>query len=206
MNILFIGGVVEADVIINLPKPKTHRLAGITGAMKNMIGCNTMKEYLPHHSMGGPGRGDEYPKSGVIKSLQSFLQNRFASCDIQHSIQAKIWRDCLLTVNISNKVLCRATGKKDIVAGCWYGNDTIWRTIVDVNRIIRYADKNGVLQDRQQRKIFTIADMIVCGQGDGPLHPISFKMGVIVMGLDALAIDNVVAKLMGINSDKLPFL
>ena len=29
---------LEADVIINLPKPKTHRKAGFTGALKNMIG------------------------------------------------------------------------------------------------------------------------------------------------------------------------
>ncbi len=29
----------EADVIINLPKLKTHHLTGITGAVKNMFGC-----------------------------------------------------------------------------------------------------------------------------------------------------------------------
>jgi uncharacterized protein (DUF362 family) len=29
---------LQADVFINLPKPKTHKRAGITGAMKNLVG------------------------------------------------------------------------------------------------------------------------------------------------------------------------
>ncbi len=28
--------VLEADVVVNIPKPKTHRIAGYTGALKNM--------------------------------------------------------------------------------------------------------------------------------------------------------------------------
>jgi len=43
---------LRADVIINLVKPKTHRIAGYTAALKNMIGINTRKEYLPHHRKG----------------------------------------------------------------------------------------------------------------------------------------------------------
>jgi uncharacterized protein (DUF362 family) len=45
--------VIEADVIINLPKLKTHKKAGITCALKNLIGINGNKEYLPHHRLGG---------------------------------------------------------------------------------------------------------------------------------------------------------
>jgi uncharacterized protein (DUF362 family) len=41
--------VIEADIIINLPKLKTHRKAGVTCALKNLIGINGNKEYLPHH-------------------------------------------------------------------------------------------------------------------------------------------------------------
>lgn len=43
---------LKANVIINLPKIKTHRLAGMTGALKNMVGLNTDKDYLPHHRKG----------------------------------------------------------------------------------------------------------------------------------------------------------
>jgi hypothetical protein len=32
------NSILQADVFINLPKPKTHKRAGITGAMKNLVG------------------------------------------------------------------------------------------------------------------------------------------------------------------------
>jgi len=32
---------------------KLHRKAGITCALKNLIGINGNKEYLPHHRLGG---------------------------------------------------------------------------------------------------------------------------------------------------------
>ena len=54
--------VIEADVIVNLPKLKTHKKAGVTCALKNLIGINGNKEYLPHHRVGGAERGgDCYP-------------------------------------------------------------------------------------------------------------------------------------------------
>ncbi|SFB14008.1 DUF362 domain-containing protein [Selenomonas ruminantium] len=39
--------VLEADVVISLPKPKTHRFGGVTAALKNMVGINANKECLP---------------------------------------------------------------------------------------------------------------------------------------------------------------
>ena len=40
--------VIEADVVINLPKLKTHKKACVTGALKNLVGINGNKDYLPH--------------------------------------------------------------------------------------------------------------------------------------------------------------
>src|SRR6185436_17237787 len=54
--------VLDADVVINLPKLKTHKKAGVTCALKNLIGINGNKEYLPHHRLGGSDLGgDCYP-------------------------------------------------------------------------------------------------------------------------------------------------
>jgi uncharacterized protein (DUF362 family) len=47
----------EADVLINLPKLKTHRKAGLTAALKNIVGMNGNKDYLPHHRLGGSDLG-----------------------------------------------------------------------------------------------------------------------------------------------------
>ncbi|MCI9388630.1 MAG: DUF362 domain-containing protein [Lachnospiraceae bacterium] len=44
--------ILNSDCIINMPKPKCHRKAGVTISLKNMIDINVRKEYLPHHTMG----------------------------------------------------------------------------------------------------------------------------------------------------------
>ncbi|MGH9763808.1 MAG: DUF362 domain-containing protein, partial [Blastocatellia bacterium] len=60
--------VMESSLIVNMPKLKTHRKAGITCALKNLIGINGNKEYLPHHRVGGSlSGGDCYPGNSAIK-------------------------------------------------------------------------------------------------------------------------------------------
>ena len=48
--------LIEADVVFNVPKLKTHKKSGVTGALKNLVGINGHKAYLPHHRKGGAGR------------------------------------------------------------------------------------------------------------------------------------------------------
>ena len=60
--------VIEADVVINVPKLKTHRKAGITGALKNLVGINGNKDYLPHHRLGGVGQAAIVIREGTCSS------------------------------------------------------------------------------------------------------------------------------------------
>jgi len=54
--------VMDADVIINLPKLKTHKKVGLTVSLKNLVGINGDKNYLPHFCIGTPDKGgDEFP-------------------------------------------------------------------------------------------------------------------------------------------------
>ncbi|MEG1873842.1 MAG: DUF362 domain-containing protein, partial [Ruthenibacterium sp.] len=54
--------ILQADVVISAPKFKTHRKAGITCCLKNLVGINTDKNYLPHFAMGAANMGgDETP-------------------------------------------------------------------------------------------------------------------------------------------------
>lgn len=48
--------------------------------------------------------------------------------------------------------------------GNWYGNHTISKTVVDINKIIRYATSEGQMQTTKQREMFICADMIVSGE------------------------------------------
>lgn len=69
--------VLNADVIINVPKPKAHRKAGITRAQKNMVGINVEKCCLPHHTYGGKNSGgDEYPIDSWYTRVQSFFHEK----------------------------------------------------------------------------------------------------------------------------------
>jgi hypothetical protein len=88
--------------------------------------------------------------------------------------------------------------------GSWYGNDTIPRTIIDINKIIFYADKNGVLRDKIQRKMFILVDAIIAGEGEGPLKPSPKKCGLIVGGFNPVAVDLVCCRIMGFDHMKIP--
>jgi hypothetical protein len=66
--------IIDADVVINVPKVKTHKKSGFTGALKNLVGINGHKSYLPHHRKGAPPQGgDCYPQPDCRKRLTEEL-------------------------------------------------------------------------------------------------------------------------------------
>jgi hypothetical protein len=91
-------------------------------------------------------------------------------------------------------------------AGSWYGNDTISRTTIDLNRIVHFGKRDGTLADSPQRKVFTIADAIIAGEGDGPLAPTPKAAGLIIAGENGVAVDMILARLMGYRWDAIPTL
>ena len=191
--------VIDADVVINLPKLKTHKKAGVTCALKNLIGINGNKEFLPHHRIGGSlDGGDCYPgRSQVKRALEYALDKRNGSPGYAG---AKLWGN----VADSLDKLSRAVGDNLGVEGSWSGNDTIWRTCLDLNRILLYGRPDGSMSDEPQRRVIHIADAIIAGQGDGPLSPQPFELGVLLGGLDPAALDSVGAALLGYEPSRIP--
>jgi Domain of unknown function (DUF362) len=58
---LLAGTPIRADLFINIPKMKTHKKTGITCSLKNLVGINGDKNWLPHHTQGAPTEGgDEF--------------------------------------------------------------------------------------------------------------------------------------------------
>ena len=194
--------ILNADVIINMPKPKTHRFAGLTLSLKNMIGINTNKEWLPHHTVGSNLEGgDAYLYCNVLKHISDvFVDRKNRALGSKRYIIARIY----VYLAIGTDLISRFISKDDFRNGSWYGNDTIWRTILDLNRIVRYADKNGNLCDAPQRKIFNIADMIISGEKEGPLSPSPKQVGIIAMAEDSVCMDEVLATIMGVDYQYLP--
>ena len=195
------ASVLTADVIINLPKPKTHRKAGVTGALKNLIGINANKDWLPHHKKGAiDSGGDEYKNRNIFKGWEADLLDYVN----RRSWKGFVFSQILRVVRHGCFLMGNWTASDNYREGSWYGNDTIWRTIVDLNRILLYVVKNGKLQNERQRKIFIIGDMIISGEGEGPLIPTPIQKGILLFGWNAVAFDTVVSDIMGFDYKKIP--
>ncbi|MCD4675632.1 MAG: DUF362 domain-containing protein [Desulfobacula sp.] len=193
--------ILSADIIINIPKLKTHRKAGITCALKNLIGINCLKDYLPHHVKGSvEENGDEYlSKSKTKMCLSSLLDYRNKTT----IAKTKKLRAINGTIKVFRK-LKKIFQKDSFFEGSWYGNDTIWRTILDLNRILIYADKEGVMHNKDQRKIIVLVDGIVAGEKEGPLEPTSKKCGLFILSTNSVACDYTSCYIMGFDSMKIP--
>lgn len=194
--------ILQADVIINLPKPKTHRFAGITGAQKNFVGACADKEFLPHYKVGSQcAGGDETNQNNVLSRLIGKTYRKYMlSCKTNRYWIAKCW---YLFYR-----LCQMVKAPDLyTGGAWFGNDTIWRTIIDINEIILYAKQDGQLDfSRHQREILTIGDMIIGGEKEGPLQPSPKPLGIILTSKNSAVFDDVFCKLTGFSETFIPII
>lgn len=195
--------ILAADIVINLPKPKTHKKAGVTISLKNMVGTTARKEYLPHHCMGGrESNGDEYLKKSRLKEIQAKMLDKINyESAIKHYRRARI----LKTVNRGISFFIRF-GSDQYREGSWSGNETISKTITDLNKILFYADKEGRMQKEKQRKFLIVADMIVSGEGEGPVRPSRKETGIIAVAEQPVCFDEVIATLMGADILQIPTL
>ena len=192
--------ILESDIIISLPKLKTHEKVGVTCALKGAVGSIARKECLAHHRRGAPTEnGDEYPKSTRMHDL------------VSHSLDlaSQGGRDFIgNAIRFASKVgyrLLRA-GKQGVMGGAWYGNDTSWRMTLDIQRILRYARPDGTMSDLPQRKHIALVDGIVSGEGDGPLKPRAKNTGVVLFSSDICAVDYVAALTMGFDVSSIPLI
>jgi uncharacterized protein (DUF362 family) len=195
------NSLLEADVVINLPKLKTHQKAGLTCALKNFVGVNGHKDCLPHHVQGALSEGgDEYARPSTLKWLDSRLQD-------YKEVQGGVWTR--KAVGLAHRVLeplhRRQTGNP-YWAGSWSGNDTISRTTIDLNRIVRYGGLDGQLQAVPQRTVLHLADAVIAGEGDGPLAPTPKPAGLILASWNPVAMDLIAARLMGYRWQAIPTL
>ncbi|MEW6735069.1 MAG: DUF362 domain-containing protein [Acidobacteriota bacterium] len=197
--------LLYANVIINLPKMKSHMKAGITGAMKNFVGINGHKDYLPHFRFGSPKQGgDEYPDGNLLWDLMWFCHH----CDWELD-RGRLKRLFNLAGRTCAKILRLygyPKGFDSIGGGSWYGNDTLWRTVIDINRAFFYFDrKNQRLTDQLSPdvKYLAILDGLVGGQKEGPLSPTPITSAVMLAAFNPLALDSVAAALMGFDIIKI---
>ena len=201
---LIAGCAIHCDVVFSLPKWKTHKKAGITASLKNLVGVNADKNWLPHHTEGSPQRGgDEHPNP-----------------DLKHQTERKL---AAAVRTFSHRVpvvgpwvhqVARRAGKpvfgdtEDVIrSGNWFGNDTIWRMCLDLNKLVFYGNADGSLRDplpHNRKRHYVLVDGILAGQGRGPLNPDPVPAGVLLFGTHPPSVDAACAYLMGFDPEKIP--
>jgi uncharacterized protein (DUF362 family) len=145
--------VLQADVVISVPKIKVHCSGGLTLNMKNML--------------------------GIIPSWDGYADGNL--------------KDCAHTSDVDLAMGAR---------GEYLENDTIWRSMADLNRILLYADRTGVLHPERQRRYLAIVDGIAAGEAS-QYEPHPRPLGTVVIGFDPVTVDAVTARVSGFDQRRL---
>ena len=199
---------LDADLFINLPKWKTHQKSGITCALKNLVGINGDKAYLPHFRRGAPKwGGDEYrDENRWLYFAQTRLRERFQKHNaLAYKLLKPGWELIKKIRGIETRLDRPDANPKRFytASGAWHGNETIWRMIYDLNLIIRNVDSSGTLHSTPQRQYLCIVDGLVSGEGNGPLQPLPKDTDWLIVGDDPFEIDAALSRFMGFEPERI---
>lgn len=213
--------ILDADVVISIPKLKTHKKSGITCCLKNLVGINVDKNHLPHFTLGPANLGgDEFPPLPAwrIPLLMAYKLFRLVLLGSLHKLAA---RPAAFFAGIFGKLKFQANDKRECAnldtaqkvyqivtgtdyAGSWSGNETIWRMILDLNRIFMFADAAGNISPENARKTFYVVDGFIAGVKNGPLTPQAARAGIVAVGFNAALVDKAILELAGIDARRIP--
>lgn len=191
--------VLDSDVVVSIPKLKTHEKVGITCALKGCVGAVAHKDCLAHHRYGPPSEGgDEYPDGHVVLKWISALHEK------AYTLGPGPLRNVLAPLDeYSRKVVRRFTRS---LSGGWPGNDTCWRMALDLATIVSYADTQGVMHSKPQRKHLALTDGITAGEGDGPLSPRPVDFGYLSFSDNIAIADYINSLAMGFDPGRIPLI
>ncbi|HWQ27571.1 MAG TPA: DUF362 domain-containing protein, partial [Dehalococcoidia bacterium] len=201
---LIAASAIEADVVISLPKLKTHRKAGITVSLKNLVGINADKNWLPHHTEGSPADGgDEHPAPDFRHRVER------AALPLVRWISLRVPGLGPWLHRHARNAGARVFGDTEVVirGGNWWGNDTIWRMCLDLNKILLYGNRDGTLRPpllEHQKRHLVVVDGIIAGEGRGPVNPDPVPAGLVLFGIHPASTDAAAACLMGFDPEKIP--
>ena len=192
---------MDADVFINLPKLKTHKKVGLTCALKNLVGINANKNWLPHHTEGTPDQGgDQFPATTTKAKLEHSWMGR--------AKRVVYGRPLLSRLLVPLKKVARlffGDTQKVVRSGNWHGNDTCWRMVLDLNKCLFDFDGAGQPRKRPMRYL-AVVDGIVGGEGNGPMAPDRKPCGTIIAGTHPAAVDMTAAMVMGFDWERIRLL
>jgi len=94
--------------------------------------------------------------------------------------------------------------KTDTMWGDWFGNDTIWRTTLDLNLVQLHASPNGKIDLNFRRSFLGIVDGVVGMDHEAPMAGLPRDSNVLIGARDPVAADTIGSFLMGFDPRKIP--
>lgn len=201
---LIAGSAVEADVVFSIPKLKTHKKTGLTAGLKNLVGVNGDKNWLPHHTEASFSEpGDERPDWNWRAWAERFSAAQLRAVSQRWPEASHRWHRWMRR---GGEALF---GETDAVirSGNWHGNDTCWRMCLDLNKIVFYGNPDGTLRPEgplSRRRYFVLVDAIRAGEGNGPMSPDPVEAGLLLFGAHPASVDAAAAVLMGFDPGRIP--
>ena len=203
--------VMNADVVISVPKLKVHKRSGVTLNVKGLVGICTNKNFLVHYILGEPSTGGDQVPDGFLTPRETkvvgferwmydhFLSHRSIALEMAHRVIFGIFY-----LKVGQRLGFRVSREKRLSEpGNWYGNDSTWRMATDLLKVVMFGAKDGTLTDTPQRRLFSVVDGIIGGEKKGPLTPDAKPSAVVLASENYLAADIVAARLMGFDPLKL---
>lgn len=178
--------VAQADCRISLALMKTHVTAMVTLSLKNMLSSLHPSDRVMMH--GHPGGGNGY--NGIKGRVVEFLKQD----------------------NAAVRWLTRAMGRARNLRNRLRGLDGPggWERLSSADRAflqtVGAMNRNLVRLSRRAGPHLSVVDGFVGMHREGPRHGTPLKLGVVVAGTDALAVDAVSSAVMGFDPREVGYL
>lgn len=192
--------VLDADLVIDIAKLKTHKFSGVTLCLKNAIGICQGKEFLPHRRPGTPTEGGDsfpyLPSATYVRNLR--LKRSLFSLLGENVAVIRSWIRRVIPAKLPHEI------HTEPLYGDWSGNDTIWRTTLDLNLVLFHATRDGLDLSRPQRTFFGLIDGIIGMDHEAPMTGLPVDSRLLIAARDPLAADLLATYLMGFDPRKIP--
>jgi len=193
--------VLDADLVVDIAKLKTHKFSGVTLCLKNMIGICQGKEFLPHRRPGTPGEGGDsfpyLPSTTYVRNLR-LKRSLFSLLGGKNVAVIRSWIRRVIPAKLPHEI------HTEPLYGDWHGNDTIWRTTLDLNLILFHGTRDGLDLNRPQRTFLGLIDGVIGMDHEAPMTGLPVDSGLLIAARDPLAADNLATYLMGFDPRKIP--
>lgn len=200
--------IYAADVVVSVPKMKTHKKVGVTLNLKGLVGTCTNKNCLIHYRLGTPSQGGDQVPEGCPSSDLGLIGIQRWLMDHALARQSRAGDACYRLARWAYRGLLkpfRSVSADTLLrdAGNWSGNDSAWRMTADLAKLFFFLKADGSFATAPARRMFCVVDGIIGGDGNGPLAPDPVLAGCLVAGGNPFAVDMVTARLMGFDVGKI---